>query len=148
MNKNGLVEYLMQVVKEKMDTVEEAMNLAQQSANQETKSTAGDKYETARAMAQNERDMYARQLLQIKQDYNILQHLDLKKKSERVIPGSLVVTSFGTIFISVSIGLAQWQGAQIMVVSPVSPAGKAIIGKQCGDDFIFQGKPHKIHSVD
>ncbi len=148
MNKKALLEYLISLIREKMDTVQEAMNLAQQSANQETKSTAGDKYETARAMAQNERDIYARQLLQIKQDFNTLQQLDIQKKSERIIPGSLTTTSFGTFFVSVSIGLTHWENQKIMAVSPVSPAGKAILGKQAGETFQFQGKTHKVFTLE
>jgi len=147
MNKEALVEYLTGLISDKMNTVQEAMNLAQQSANSETKSTAGDKYETARAMAQNERDIYARQLLQIKNEYNILQKLDINSKSDRVTPGSLVTTTFGTFFLSVSIGLTEWDNHKIMVVSPASPAGKAIMGKKAGENFHFQGKSHQIHTL-
>jgi hypothetical protein len=38
------------------------MESAQQSANSEEKSSAGDKYETSRAMGHLEKDMHARQL--------------------------------------------------------------------------------------
>lgn len=147
MNKVALVEYLIEVIREKMNTIQNAMDLAQQSANSETKSTAGDKYETARAMAQNERDIYARQLLQVKNEFNILQKLDINSQSGRIIPGSLAVTSFGTFFVSVSLGMIQWDNHKIMVVSPASPAGKAIMGKMAGEKFTFQGKTHQIQSI-
>lgn len=147
MNKAILLEHLLTSIKEKLDTVQEAINLVQQSANQETKSTAGDKYETARAMAQNERDILMRQLLQIKSDYAVLQQLDIRQKSDRVTPGSLVVTSFGTLFLSVSVGLMTVDGEKVMVVSPISPVGKIIMGKQVGESFQFQGKTHQISAI-
>src|SRR5580693_2338076 len=39
-----------------------AIDQAQQAANQEEKSSAGDKYETGRAMGHLQKDMHARQL--------------------------------------------------------------------------------------
>jgi transcription elongation GreA/GreB family factor len=148
MNKSFLLEHLIETIKQKMDTVQEAINLVQQSANQETKSTAGDKYETARAMAQNERDILMRQFLQIKSDYTTLQQLDIRQKSDRVTPGTLTTTTFGTLFLSVSIGLVTWEGEKVMVVSPASPVGKAIMGKQEGEYFIFQGKNHQVIRIE
>ena len=50
------------IVEHRLATAQQAMDAAQQSANQEEKSSAGDKYETGRAMAQLERDKAATQV--------------------------------------------------------------------------------------
>src|SRR6478609_11532726 len=55
---NACVEY----VNLRIDTSKQAMADAQESANAEEKSSAGDKYETGRAMMQIERDKAAQQL--------------------------------------------------------------------------------------
>lgn len=116
------------------------MESAQLSANEETKSSAGDKYETGRAMAQNQRDMYARQYQQILAEKQVLDRMDPHFVSPRVIPGSYVSTSNGDFFISVSIGPVKFEDGQVMVVSPASPIGKLLIGKQVKDRVLFQGK--------
>ena len=69
--KKGLYTEVSRLLTEKIRVAETAMQAAQASANEETKSSAGDKYETGRAMAQNDRDMYARQFLQLKQELQI-----------------------------------------------------------------------------
>ena len=60
--KKHLHERCLAIVQQRMCDAKEAMDGAQQSANQEEKSSAGDKYETGRAMAQIARDQAAQQL--------------------------------------------------------------------------------------
>ena len=66
MKNNSLKEKLLtlctQYVEEKINICTEAMRNAQDAANEEDKSSAGDKYETGRAMMQIERDNAAVQL--------------------------------------------------------------------------------------
>jgi hypothetical protein len=50
------------VVHQRIASAEEAIRMAQESANQEGKSSAGDKYETGRAMAQLEIEKASGQL--------------------------------------------------------------------------------------
>lgn len=123
-----------------MKVARDEMESAQLSANEETKSSAGDKYETGRAMAQNQRDMYARQYQQILAEKQVLDRIDPLFVSVRVIPGSYVATSNGDFFISVSIGPVKFENGQVMVVSPVSPIGRLLIGKQKNEKVIFQNK--------
>ena len=59
LNKKQLYDLCQAVVQQRIDTARHAMTAAQESANEEGKSSAGDKYETGRAMAQIERDRHA-----------------------------------------------------------------------------------------
>ena len=54
--KQTLIEQCEEFVQQKIDVSEKLMNEAQDSANNETKSSAGDKFETGRAMMHAERD--------------------------------------------------------------------------------------------
>lgn len=132
--------YITSILEERMKVARDEMESAQLSANEETKSSAGDKYETGRAMAQNQRDMYARQYQQILAEKQVLDRIDPLFVSVRVIPGSYVATSNGDFFISVSIGPVKFENGQVMVVSPVSPIGRLLIGKQKNEKVIFQNK--------
>lgn len=124
-----------------------AMDAAQEAANSEGKSSMGDKYETGRAMAQLDRDMYARRYHQIVQDLALLERLEKTAVSGQVQPGSLVQTSFGKILIAVSLGAVETGGGTALVVSAQSPLGRSLLGKSAGDSFVFQGKEHTVERV-
>ena len=60
--KNKLKEFCQSLIAQRIDAVKININQAQEAANNEEKSSAGDKYETSRAMNQLERDMHSRQM--------------------------------------------------------------------------------------
>ena len=66
-------QHCLLVIEQRIKTAQTAMQNAQDSANNENKSTAGDKYETARAMGQLDRDMNAKQLKEAQQEHLFLQ---------------------------------------------------------------------------
>ncbi|MEZ4902557.1 MAG: transcription elongation factor [Spirosomataceae bacterium] len=145
--KPALLEYLKSHLDARMNAAFEAMQAAQNSANQETKSSAGDKYETGRAMAQIERDRHAQLYDQIRQERTILERIDINYVFERVGLGALIQTSAGIFFIAVSVGTIEIVGEKVVVVSPQSPLGASLMGRQKGDDFLFQQKKHVVHQI-
>ena len=136
------------IINERISSAKEAMDRAQESANSEGKSSAGDKYETSRAMGQIDRDMYARQLVNAQNESAILQNIDITKLSLSVGLGTLVNTSLGYFFVSVSIGKIEIEGMSITVVSSNSPIGMVLKGKQVGDKFLFMGREVVIVSLE
>jgi transcription elongation GreA/GreB family factor len=121
-----------------------AMNDVQNDANQETKSSAGDKYETSRAMLQQEKDKHALQLAQA---------LDLRQQLERLDPavaypdiqlGSLVRTSEGDYYLAVSLGKMQVEGKTVYVLSTAAPLGQVLLHRKVGDTIVFQGRKIEI----
>ena len=75
-----------------------AMEAAQESANDQSKSSAGDKYETSRSMGQLDRNMHARQYEQARQERTILERLQAANEAGtqgRVALGSLVKNTAG-----------------------------------------------------
>jgi transcription elongation GreA/GreB family factor len=131
----------------KMQVAYYAMQAAQASANEEGKSSAGDKYETARAMGQIERDMHARQYEKLRIERQVLDRIDPEKSFVRVALGALVQTSTGWFWVAVSLGAMIVQEQQVMVVSVSSPIGSALMGKEVGHSFIFQQKNCIIEAV-
>ncbi len=125
----------------------DAMQAAQASANSESKSSAGDKYETGRAMGQIERDLNAHQYQKLKQERLTLDRIDIGLAPSRVAVGSLVDTSVGTFWIAVSLGILTIDNQPTMVVSAASPIGQALMGLQAGDDFEFQKKKSIIEKI-
>jgi len=148
--KQQLLAHLTSLLDERMAASWKAMEAAQESANDQSKSSAGDKYETSRSMGQLDRNMHARQYEQARQERTILERLESLPEQatyERVSVGSLVKTSAGYFFIAVSAGAIQVAGQTILAVSAVSPIGQALMGNQVKGTFLFKGKKQTIQEI-
>ncbi|MFD2573910.1 3-oxoacyl-ACP synthase [Spirosoma soli] len=134
-------------VQQRIATAKQAMEAAQESANSESKSSAGDKYETGRAMAQLERDRHAQLLAEaIKLEQELIR-LNTDKHYDTVQPGSLVITNRGTFFISISAGKLVVEGADYFAISPASPIGAVLAGKKLGESAIFNKISYQVLNV-
>ena len=68
MEKGVVVEYILSLIRENIKLLEEELDSIQQEKNSLTKSSAGDKHETSRALMQSEYDkLYQNYSLQLKQ---------------------------------------------------------------------------------
>jgi hypothetical protein len=124
------------------------MAAAQESSNSETKSSAGDKYETGREMANQERDRHAAQLHEAQKLLADLQKLNPELPTDTVRPGALVATSLGLFYLSIGAGkLHSAEGQEFLAVSPVAPVVLTLSGKRAGEEVIFNGKKVKVFAV-
>lgn len=130
-----------------MLAAEQAIAEAQQSANNDTKSSAGDKYETGREMAQQETNRNLAQLNEANKLMVALNQMGVKGTSPVVEAGSLVTTNNGAFYISVSAGTIALGGKSYFAVSPGSPIGLLLKGKKAGEQFNLNGKLYQITAV-
>lgn len=144
--KQDLIHAASLALEERIKAAEKAMKSAQESANSEEKSSAGDKYETGRAMGQLERDMNAKQLSMAQNELNALQAIKLDAKTTGK-SGALIKTSQNYYFISIGLGTFEANNIKVHLVSPLSPIGKAMEGLGIGDDFVFNGQSQLIEFV-
>ena len=120
---------------------------AKESRNNETKSSAGDKYETGRAMVQMEIEKNQAQLAQTEKLRNSLSTIHPKITSSQVEFGSVVVTNCGNYFFAIPFGKLEINELLVFVLSLGSPIGKAMAGKTVGEKIVFQGKAIEITDV-
>jgi len=123
------------------------MDAAQESANQEEKSSAGDKYETGRAMAQIARDQAAQQL---DEALKLKKAMDQIGQSTSVIKagmGSLVITDKNNFYISISAGKLNEDGKEYFAISPSSPIGKLLLNRSVQDIIMFQNQKQTILGI-
>jgi len=146
--KNTLFTYCIDYVMERITRLKTEIKKTQASANEETKSSAGDKYETGRAMAQLEIEKNTTQLREAERLQGMLQAIHLDLVSEIIIPGSLVVTSKGVFYISISIGLTEIDKKQYFIIAPDSPIGKLFMGKKEGDVVSWNNNKYEIQTID
>ncbi|QRR03812.1 transcription elongation factor [Dyadobacter sandarakinus] len=147
MNKSLLLDHLKTLLGERMMVAWSAMEAAQDSANDQGKSSAGDKYETSRSMGQLDRNMHARQYEQARQERLVLEKITGSEVPGKSTLGTLLQTTAGWFFIAVSLGAVEWEEERIMVVSSSSPVGASLLGKKAGDSFMFMQKQHRIEAL-
>jgi hypothetical protein len=131
----------------KIDQTNEAIRLLQQSANEETKSSAGDKYETGRAMAQLEIEKLLSQVAELKKQKQTLDQIDISKSASPIHNGSLVITDQGVFFLSVSIGQIKAGGTSLFCISSSSPIGNKLLGLHKRESFSFNNKTYAVLDV-
>ena len=145
--KGALLKACQQWVQEKITTAKTAMDEAQAAANSEEKSSAGDKYETARAMAQNERDQAAYQLAEALALEKIVKQIQVTPHSTTPSLGSLVITDKQSFFLSISAGKLEVNGQAFMAISLSSPIGKLLLQTEKGKSFTFNKQTFTVVDV-
>lgn len=131
---------------EKKDQLKKEWASIQEAANLETKSSAGDKYETARAMAQIEIDRLRQQVVRMEFFENTLRQLSTDP-SDRALPGALILTDTSRIYWSVPLGKINLGDTHYFLLSADAPLAKALQGRGKGDKVEFLGTTHTILEV-
>lgn len=145
--KSKLINNCIALVEQRIANAQQAMNAAQESANAEGKSSAGDKYETGRAMAQIERDKAAQQLHEAMVLKNALTRISIYQSGNQVMIGSLVKTDTNQFFIAISMGKLRIADADYFVIAPGTPIGRLLMGLTVGAQFSFNNQPHTIREI-
>lgn len=145
--KSELIGMCLALVEERIANAQEAMNAAQESANTEGKSSAGDKYETGRAMAQIERDKAAQQLNEALLLKNSLGRINSKPSGDKISLGSLIKTDKNHFFIAISMGKQRVTDTDYFIVAPSTPIGQLLMGLKVGNQFLFVNQIHTIKEI-
>lgn len=147
MDKQQVVDQAGTLFRQRLEDLEQHILSVQQSANQESKSSMGDKYETGRAMAQNEVFMLRTQLENLRLELGKFEGTDFSFHREDCAAGSLVRTGNGWFLLSAALGKASVSGQAVMCISLDSPLGKALLGKRKEETFSVNGKEGRILEV-
>ena len=144
MDKTSVHASVVQEVTRRMIQLNELLQDAFDATANESKSSAGDKHETSRAMAQLEQEKIGGQLIEMTKLHAILQRIDPTFVSDSIQLGSLVETSSGWFYLSVGIGILNSGGNTLFCITPNAPVGKLLVGKKVQDSIEFNGKPTRI----
>lgn len=110
----------------------------------ESKSSAGDKYETGRAMINLEFDKLLIQLEQYKGLKKTLSFAGQNPNLGIIGLGSLVKTSAANYFISIPAGEILVENEKFYAIGINSPIAQALLGKKENENFSFNGNTNKI----
>ena len=124
-------------VEEKHKTISKSIASNKKDLFSETKSSAGDKHETGRAMIQLEMEKAGQQLFEVNKMQEVLSRINIEKESKVVCLGSLIKTSKGNYFLAISVGKVNVDQNDYFVVSTNSPIGNQLLGKKVGEIIPF-----------
>lgn len=145
--KNILFQKCEDLVAQKIAVIKNSLNEVQKAANNETKSSAGDKHETGRAMAQLETEKLSNQLSEALKLKQVLNQIKPEQEHHLVGLGSLVFTNNGNFFLSVSLGKIELKEKNYFAISTLSPMGQLLLTKKEKESFSFNGKSYLIEAI-
>lgn len=134
-------------VGERIDNALQAIESARDAAADDTKSSAGDKFETTREMMQQELNRHQQLLADAQRMEQVINNMGVGMDDGPVKLGSLVATNHGIFFIAISIGQLQINGIPYWIISPGSPLGQRLIGTNVGQQVVFNGKIYQITGI-
>ena len=145
--KNGLKQACQQIIEQRIVAAKTHIKEAQEAANSEEKSSAGDKYETARAMSQLEKEMHSKQLAQQLKELAMLHEVKTESIYSTPTGGACIDCREVLFFIAAGLGKQTMDGKLILFLSPQAPLAKQLQHKKAGDLFVFNGKEIVIEAI-
>jgi len=137
MSQSSLRDHLTKLLSEQVTSLQQQLAEIESARNEETKSSAGDKYETSREMMQQAADQVQGQIDRTRDMLQQLKHLPTPTQSDHLEEGHLVTTDRGIYFLSVPFGKIKGRQPTVYALSVASPLGKLLIGKTVGDSVTF-----------
>ena len=128
--KKQLYQECINYINERNKTIKQIISSNKNDLLSETKSSAGDKHETGRAMIQLEMEKAGQQLTIVHQMKEILNKISLENTSEVICLGSLIITNKANYYLAISAGKITVEGMDYFAVSTNSPIGKQLLGKK------------------
>ncbi|UYQ94940.1 hypothetical protein MKQ68_07515 [Chitinophaga horti] len=135
------------IIRERIAATKALIDDAQEAANSEGKSSAGDKYETGRAMGHLQKDMYARQQAENQKELEHLQKINTGVIFEAVQTGAYVRCAEYSFFIAAGLGKQRIADETVFFLSPHAPLALILLHKKVGDRFLFNKKDTAILDV-
>ncbi len=145
--KNKAIEKISSIVNERIQEIESEIKETNDSKKNESKSSAGDKYETGREMIQQVLNNLESQLSKYKQMKNELDSIDFSTRLDVVKLGSFIKTNTSYFLIAVAIGKINIDNIKVYAISLNSPIGNILKGKKKNDAFDFQNREIRILEI-
>lgn len=143
-----IYNHYLRLANHKVQQLQQVLADLKESGSNETKSTAGDKHETALAMLQIEQAQKRDQLKEAQAQLAAMHKIDPAISAAVIVNGSLVKTNRGYLFVSVALGRAVIDGVQVMALSPQSPLGKQLMGLSTGESVTINQHQYLIEAIE
>ncbi|MEZ4806141.1 MAG: GreA/GreB family elongation factor [Flavobacteriales bacterium] len=146
--KQRVIATLRRSLAERIRQTQDAIDTTRSARDTEDRSTAGDKHEVGRAMAQIEMDRLEMQRTQNEALLRELERVPVERTFDRVAFGALVSTDAERYFLCIGLGRVPVDGASVLAISPASPIGRSLLGKRVGDTIAWNGGTFRIDRIE
>lgn len=146
--KEQVLKLSIAILNNKIKPLRQTLNDLKESAANETKSTAGDKHETALAMLQIEQKNTSQQLENLLSQKMVLDKILPAIAPIYITTGALVSTNNGCFFISIPLGKVIVDNVTVVVLSPHSPLGSQLMRLRGGESTIFNGVTYVVEQIE
>ena len=146
--KQKIYNHYLQVIHDKVAMLQNILTDLKESGSNETKSTAGDKHETALAMLQIEQANTRGQLQEALTQKAALEKINPALSASIVLNGSLVKTNRGYLFVSIALGKTVIENITVIALSPQSPLGQKLMGLKVGDVAVINAMYYTIEDIE
>jgi hypothetical protein len=145
--KESIYQYCTSLLTEKRKSLELQIHALRQDLQSESKSTAGDKHETGRAMLQLEMEKLGARHLSVQRELQLLERINTSRESDTLQSGSLALINGSWFFVSIGLGKIDYQGIAVFCLAPSAPLAQSILGKRLGEKAHFRGKTLHIEEL-
>lgn len=113
----------------------------------ESKSTAGDKHDTSRAMIHLEQEKLQHQFQELQLQLQRLREINELNPSTHANFGALVETTSDLFLLGASLGKQVVDGRVIYCIGMEAPIAQAMLNKAIADQLLFNGKLTEILAI-
>ena len=145
--KSNLLAHCIELANSKVEALEQELNATREATTSESKSSAGDKHETGRAMMHLEQEKLHKQLAEAQTIVAELARIGPTAIHTQIGLGALVKTDKTIFLLAAGLGKVDFEGTTYFVVSTKAPIAAQFLGKTAGDKVNMNGTVYDIQSV-
>ena len=147
LKKEDLLNRVSEYINKQMDELKQEVMSIQEEMGKETKSSAGDKFETAREMMNQERGRLEERMVLLRENSRAIEAMKELGELSKVGFGALVKTDAALFLMGAALGKVEVEQQSVFILSLNSPIGKAFEGKEAGEELQFMNKSYSIKSI-
>lgn len=145
--KEKLLKLCVEIAEQKVKEIQQSLNELNNSVGSESKSSAGDKHETGRAMMHLEQEQIGEQLKQAEAVLQQVLKINIQYTPNKIALGTVVKTNKSNFFIAAALGKISLGQKDYLILSPKAPLCAAMMGLKKGDTFKFNGVQYNIEEL-
>jgi hypothetical protein len=137
LNKSDVLDELIKQLSEKLFNLKGSLLSLIESRNSDTKSSAGDKFETSREMAQIEISKIEKEIVKTQQLIT-----DLTSKASQFI-----ITDKGAFLISIPFGKLMVNSSEVFCISNSAPITNQLVNTEISANFKYRGVAYNVLDI-
>jgi transcription elongation GreA/GreB family factor len=145
--KQKIHQIYLQLLQDKIDVFQDMIVALTEDSKNDAKGSAGDKHETALSMMHIEQEKLNNKLSEYLAQKNIFDKIDSSQINKKIALGSLVKANDLMLYISAAFPKITVDNKTIFAISPQSPLGSQLLGKEIGSTVVVNQKDYLIEMI-